>query len=61
MRYPTEYRNLEAWEQGTVEEVKLLASALADTIQVMAPGREQATALTKLDEAVMWATKAVTR
>ena len=60
-RFRPEYRALSDDEKANVHNIKVFADGLADMIDGGAPdGREKALALTKLEEAVMWAVKAVT-
>lgn len=55
------YRELDAKEQDAVGAIKDAAIVLHDTIQRSgSPSRAQSLALTKLEEAVMWAVKAIT-
>lgn len=54
------YRALNPEEQAVVDSIKLLADSLEKAIELTAQNRMQALAFTKLEEAVMWAVKAVT-
>lgn len=56
-----EYRKLTDDEIDTIDAIKNAGQALADTIETnAAPGRERSLAITKTEEAVMWAVKGVT-
>lgn len=69
--FHTEYRALDPVEQGRVKEIKWLAAALYGVIEsctwpmdqgaVASNMREIALAKTKLEEAVMWAVKGITK
>lgn len=56
-----EYRPLSAFEQAQINEMKQQAELLIDMIEATGASREQALAKTKVEEAVMWAVKGVTR
>ncbi len=61
-RYPAKYRDLTPEEIRKVEDIKNFASKFADMLEHTLPNtREASMAATKLDELVMWATKAITR
>lgn len=56
------YRPLLTSEQSSIRVIKGLSLDLLTEINCAAPdGREKALAMTKLEEAVMWATKAITK
>lgn len=59
-RFRKEYRELSQEEKDTVAWVKVSAEALESFIEQVPSGREKSLALTKLEEAVMWAVKGVT-
>ncbi|MCR9218932.1 MAG: hypothetical protein NXI21_01780 [Alphaproteobacteria bacterium] len=59
-RFREEHRPLTEAERRLVDAVKATAADLEELIDACGPGREAALALTKLEEAVMWAVKAVT-
>ena len=54
------YRQLTPEEATHMEQIKFRAEALEGTIMDVPAGRERAIALTKLEEAVMWAVKGLT-
>lgn len=56
-----EYRPLEQSERNAMDAIKGWAEDLYNEISMSVPeGREKALAITKLEEAVMWATKGIT-
>jgi hypothetical protein len=55
-----EYKALSAEEKAVVDSIKAKADILEKEIEKTAPNRMQALAFTKLEEAVMWAVKAIT-
>lgn len=56
-----EYKALTEEHGRAIDEIKLRAEALEHTITYhLLPGRERSLAMTKLEEAVMWAVKGVT-
>lgn len=59
--FRTEYRELTAEERRDVTEIKDQASRLLARIQRVMESRERSLAITKLEEAVMWAVKGITR
>ena len=59
-RFRTEYRELSAAEQITLRDLKEAAEELEAHILDAPDGREKSLALTRLEEAVMWAVKGVT-
>lgn len=59
-RFRKEYRALTNMEKQTVKDIKTYAEALEVIIERVPSPRERALALTKLEEAVMWAVKGVT-
>lgn len=58
--FHTQYRQLDDVEKAVISSVKNHATALYAAIRCVPDGREQSLALTKLEEAVMWAVKGVT-
>lgn len=54
------YRQLTEQEQKQLDDVKDAAAVLHDAINRNSPSRPQSLAITKLEEAVMWAVKAIT-
>jgi len=54
------YRSLTDREEEQLHDIKALASRLYHHIDVFCDGREGALAKTKVEEAVMWATKYIT-
>ena len=59
-RFRKQYRELDEREKSIVEGIKANAETLETMIDLVPDGREKALAMTKLEEAVMWAVKAVT-
>ena len=55
-----EYRELDEAEKALMDGVKNDAIVLFDRITGIKDGREKALAITKLEEAVMWAVKGIT-
>lgn len=53
------YRELKPEEKQAVESIKDLAEGM-ETVIKMRPSREASLAMTKLEEAVMWAVKGIT-
>jgi hypothetical protein len=60
-RFRETYRELRRFEEDYIFPIKLFASDLAEAIEATPAGREQSLAITKLEEAVMWAVKGVTK
>jgi hypothetical protein len=56
-----EYRVLSDEEKARMQYIKDQAMSLHEYIRMMGPSRECALAQTKIEEAVMWATKHITR
>lgn len=54
------YRQLDADEAKLLDRLKDQATALHQTISEAKKSREQSLAITKLEESVMWAVKAIT-
>lgn len=54
------YRQLSDDEKRTVDAIKSSAELLERHIKSAGPSRHQSLAMTKLEEAVMWAVKGVT-
>lgn len=59
-RFRKEYRELSVREQNLLWDIKRAAEELEASIEPAPDGREKSIALTKLEEAVMWAVKGVT-
>lgn len=59
-RFRKQYRELTPIEKAIVEDIKTQAESLEESISNVPDGREKSIALTKLEEAVMWAVKGVT-
>ena len=57
--FRTVYRELTDEEKKAIEELKSLGQSLHDRIDSLGVSRELSIAKTKLEEAVMWATKHV--
>lgn len=55
------YRELTDDEKSLVNSLKDQASVLYSTIESIPDGREKSLAKTKLEEAIMWAVKGVTK
>jgi len=55
------YKELNAIEKGQMENVKTLGLEFYTLISLLEPSREVSLALTKIEEAVMWATKHITK
>ena len=56
------YRELTPAEKENLENVKMLGEQFFNYLNAyVAPSRERALALTKIEEAVMWATKGLTK
>lgn len=55
-----EYRTLSEQEKLNMQLVKDTASTLHDIFKTLNPTREISLAITKLEEAVMWAVKGIT-
>jgi hypothetical protein len=56
-----EYRPLTAEEKRQLEELKLQAEHFYGFVKALGAKREYSLALTKIEEAVMWATKGLTQ
>ena len=54
------YRKLTDDEQRLVDEIKTQAEKLEAVIEDTQPSRHRSLAMTKLEEAVMWAVKGIT-
>jgi hypothetical protein len=54
-----EQRSLTPQEQELVDQLRTVAQDLHDTIDILSPGRERDAAMMRLEEAVMWAEKAI--
>jgi hypothetical protein len=54
------HRPLSEAERAHLDALKDHATVLAGSIEAIGPGRETSLALTHLEEAVMWASKALT-
>jgi len=54
-------RQLTPNEQTLMAKFKALGQAFHDALDIVVPSRESALAKTKIEEAVMWATKHITR
>jgi len=59
-RFRPQYRSLATDETARIEAVKDRAEELAQMMEEINPSRERALAITKIEEAVMWWTKAAT-
>lgn len=59
--FSQDYRDLTEAEKGAIVQVKDLAEDLYSLFETAPSSREMALAKTKLEEAVMWATKAITK
>lgn len=59
-RFRKEYRELSNEEMELSSNIKNIAEILEGYINKAPDGREQSLAMTKLEEAVMWAIKSVT-
>ena len=59
-RFRKEYRELNNYEKDLLSCIKQVAEELEGYINDAPDGREKAIAMTKLEEAVMWAVKGVT-
>jgi hypothetical protein len=59
--YRHQYRVLTDAEKAAMVAIKDKAAELDDVINQTAPSRERSLALTKLEEAVMWAVKGITK
>jgi hypothetical protein len=60
-RFRPRYRALSADELALHDSIKSAATALEGLIGRVPAGRESALAITKLEESVMWAVKALTK
>jgi hypothetical protein len=56
-----EYRTLSPEEVSLIDEIKARGGHLIDLLKCWTPSRENALAITKVEEAVMWAVKGITR
>ena len=56
-----EYRLLNDTEKAQMQQVKDLGLDFYTALETLPQGREVAIAMTKIEEAVMWATRAITR
>ena len=60
--FRSKYRALNQFEQQALDTIKAKAEEMEALFQQsVAGGREQAIAMTKLEEAVMWITKGITK
>lgn len=59
--FRSEYREMSPETARQIEIVKTNAGVLLSFIECLPPSRERSLAVTKLEECVMWATKAATR
>ena len=57
--FRNEQRSLTPREREIVEQLRTVAQDLHDIIDMLAPGRERDVAMMRLEEAVMWAEKAI--
>lgn len=56
-----QYRVLSDQEKATVTEIKDLGQQFLNLVEDLGNGREYALAKTKIEEAVMWAVKGITK
>jgi hypothetical protein len=56
-----EYRTLTDQEKATVQLIKQLGATFYGTLDTIGTSRELSLAKTKIEEAVMWATKHITK
>lgn len=56
-----EYREISESEKSSIENIKERAEALYELLNAFPTNRESALSVTKLEEAVMWAIKSITR
>lgn len=59
-RFRPTYRNLTVLEKELHDNIKTQAATLETYFEMVSNGREKSLAMTKLEEAVMWAVKALT-
>lgn len=59
-RFRPQYRVLNQVERDRIDLLKDQAASLCTTIEALPESRERSIAITKLEEAVMWAVKAQT-
>ena len=59
-RFRPRYRALQGGEKALHDAIKAKAATLEELFEMTPPGREQAIAMTKLEEAVMWVIKGLT-
>lgn len=59
-RFRPTYRNLTVEEKELHDGIKEQAAALEKYFEMVPNGREKSLAMTKLEEAIMWAVKALT-
>lgn len=59
-KFRSKYRPLTETEQRLIENVKQAAFRLDILLNDLPPSREKSLAMTNLEQAVMWATKALT-
>lgn len=55
------YRELSAEEKATIADFKIKGQAFIDDCEALGKSRELSLAITKIEEAVMWAVKHVTK
>lgn len=56
----SEYRTLSEIELGKIREIKDIGQHFINTLKTFPSSRENSLAITKIEEAVMWATKGAT-
>ena len=59
-RFRPRYRKLESHEMQMSDDIKQAADDLCSLIEALPQSRETSLAITKLEEAVMWAIKGLT-
>lgn len=60
-RFRGTYRSLSPEETQDIEQLKVLAAQMAEVLRKHGPCRESSLATTKLEEAVMWGVKGISR